>query len=372
LLSSSYKFNIELVFPHLLHEFETLAREFDASSLSGEDAARALVDLALMRKLLDSMVGAAALRVERTKAYGRFRDGAHFYAEALGTTTAEGRGVIDTARKLEKLPLTNSVVRDGGLSPKQAAMIVEACGHNPQAEERLIRTVDQGMVKLRDACIEARAEVEDDHARAKRQQSTRTVRTWTDADGMVAGRFRLPPEIGGKVLTALDNETRRIFRAHKAGEREPMDAYAADALCNLVLGGGAKVDVTMHVVVNHSALVRGATVPGERCEIPGVGPVSVTWARSLLGDAFVTAVITKGTDITTVAHFGRHIPAELQTALIVGGRECEVEGCHHRGYLERDHIEELSRGGPTCLRNLRWLCYIHHRRKTLAARANAP
>jgi hypothetical protein len=120
----------------------------------------------------------------------------------------------------------------------------------------------------------------------------------------------------------------------------------------------------VHVVVDHGALVRGDVTPGERCEIPGVGPVSVQWARQLLGDAFVTAVVKKGTDITTVAHFGRHIPAELQTAMIVGGRECEVEGCHHRGYLERDHTVDHALGGPTAAENLGWLCYVHHLRKS--------
>ena len=41
-------------------------------------------------------------------------------------------------------------------------------------------------------------------------------------------------------------------------------------------------------------MVRGNALPGETCEIPGVGPVNVEWVRSLLGDAFLTAVIKKG------------------------------------------------------------------------------
>ncbi len=77
---------------------------------------------------------------------------------------------------------------------------------------------------------------------------------------------------------------------------------------------------TTHVVVDHEALVRGYALPGERCEIPGVGPVSAEWVRGLLGDAFVTAIVTKGKDITTVGHLGRHIPAELRTALTRTGR----------------------------------------------------
>ncbi len=114
----------------------------------------------------------------------------------------------------------------------------------------------------------------------------------------------------------------------------------------------------------HETLKSGELVDGEVCEIPGVGPVDVNWVREQLGTAFVTAIIKNGKDILTVAHFGRHIPAELQTALLVGGRECDADGCHHRGYLERDHVHEHGKGGPTSYKNMCWLCYRHHRLKT--------
>jgi 5-methylcytosine-specific restriction endonuclease McrA len=52
------------------------------------------------------------------------------------------------------------------------------------------------------------------------------------------------------------------------------------------------------------------------------------------------------------------------TALIVSGRECDVEGCNHRGYLERDHVQDHAKGGPTSFANLGWLCYRHHRLKS--------
>jgi 5-methylcytosine-specific restriction endonuclease McrA len=52
------------------------------------------------------------------------------------------------------------------------------------------------------------------------------------------------------------------------------------------------------------------------------------------------------------------------TALIVSGRECDVEGCNHRGYLERDHLHDHAKGGPTSFANLGWLCYWHHRLKS--------
>jgi hypothetical protein len=161
----------------------------------------------------------------------------------------------------------------------------------------------------------------------------------------------------------------RIFRARKGAEHEPHNAYAADALAEAVLNsaepdGKRDPNATVHVVIDHGALMRGGAVDGEVCEIPGVGPVNVAWVRELLGSAFVTAIIKRGKDILTVAHFGRHIPAELQTALIVSGRECQREGCYNRGYLERDHDQDHAKGGPTAFWNMRWYCSGDHDRKT--------
>ena len=210
----------------------------------------------------------------------------------------------------------------------------------------------------------ARARSEDPDARAARQHSGRRLRIWTANDGMVEGHFRVTPEVGGGLKANIDAETQRIFRARrKSGPHESHEAYAADALDNLLipqpnrsggerLGGedaGDEAESNGHERPHrdrpHRARARNA-LEGEQCEIPGVGPVNVAWVREMLGDAFVTAVIKKGRDITTVAHFGRHIPAHLRTAMIVAGRECCIEGCHARGYLEIDHSEiDHAQGG---------------------------
>jgi hypothetical protein len=193
---------------------------------------------------------------------------------------------------------------------------------------------------------------------------------WTAGDGMIEGHFRLTPEVGGQVKTAIDESVQRIFRSRRAsGPHESHEAYGADALAEHVLtprdAEKAAMNIATHVVIDHAALVRGNVLPGERCEIPGVGPVNVEWVRSMLGEAFVTAIVKKGRDITTVAHFGRHIPAHLRTAMIVGGRECDIEGCHNRGYLELDHSDvDFADGGPAAWWNLDWKCSICHDRKT--------
>jgi hypothetical protein len=225
------------------------------------------------------------------------------------------------------------------------------------------------MVPLKDACLAVRARVEDPVERAARQHASRCLRMWTAADGMVEGRFRLTPEVGGPLKTAIDKQVERTFRARRAtGPHESHEAYAADALAQRFENdpeAKAAITTTVHVVIDHEALVRGNLLRGERCEIPGVGPVNIQWVRSLLGEAFVTAVIKKGRDITTVAHLGRHVPVHLRTAMIAGGRECDVDGCHNRGYLELDHSEiDFAAGGPAAWWNLDWKCSICHDRKT--------
>jgi hypothetical protein len=116
--------------------------------------------------------------------------------------------------------------------------------------------------------------------------------------------------------------------------------------------------------VDLAALRRGSLEPGERCEIPGVGPVPLSVARELFGDCFVKFVIADGIDVRTVVHYGRSIPTHLKTALQFRDRCCVVPGCGRAFGLEYDHIVEFAKGGPTTLANLCRLCRPHHALKT--------
>ena len=109
----------------------------------------------------------------------------------------EARSIVETARRLDDLSATADAMRRGALSSKEAQMIAEVGVLNPAAEKRLLEAADKGMVPLRDACVAARAEVEDQDERSRRQRSIREHRHWIDADGMIAGRYRLAPEAGG-------------------------------------------------------------------------------------------------------------------------------------------------------------------------------
>jgi Domain of unknown function (DUF222) len=352
-------------------ELRSLARDLDADACSGPEALDLVEALGAVRRLADGMVARVAKRVEDTAAYTYHgdRNAAETVERLVGTSIGEAKRVIEVAAHLRSLPGTAAALRAGRLSTRQAELIVAGAADDPSLEAELLLAAEQGTTPLRDAVVGARAAREDQAARRARQHAARSFRTWTNVDGMVEGHFKVTPEIGGAIRARIDQMTRKRFRdARSSGALESQDAYAADAFADAMLGDpseGKAGGYTTHIVIDHEALVRGHARGGETCEIAGVGPVDVDWVRELLGSAFVTAIVKKGRDITTVAHLGRHIPAELRTAMVVSGRECSVAGCHGREYLELDHCEiDYSHGGPTARWNLAWLCSIHHKRKS--------
>ena len=117
--------------------------------------------------------------------------------------------------------------------------------------------------------------------------------------------------------------------------------------------------------VDHEAFTRGWTEPGETCEIAGIGPVPVFVVRKLASDAILKALITDGTDIHSVSHLGRTIPARLRTAIGALYPECVIAGCHVDRHLELDHNTPVCEGGRTELENLAPLCHFHHDDKTI-------
>jgi hypothetical protein len=190
---------------------------------------------------------------------------------------------------------------------------------------------------------------------------------------MVAGRFRLPPEVGVPFVARLDRETDRVHRAaRKRGDTAAREAHAADALLALVKSGGkgrpGRADVVY--VCDLRAAVRGHTHGQELCHVIGGGPVPVDVVRAAAVDAFVKVAVRDGTKIDTIVHYGRHIPALLRTALELGDPErldglvCVEDGCDRRHDLELDHVDPVANDGPTSYENVEARCKRDHWAKT--------
>jgi hypothetical protein len=310
------------------------------------------------------------------------RSAEEWMARTAGVSVGEARKVAETAERLSGLEATAGKLRAGELSLDQVAAIAEAASVSPQAEAELLEAAGREPVRsLRDQArrvvLDSQGSVEERYARQRR---LRSFRHWVDPEGMLAGQFRLTPDAGAAVVRAIGREADRHYRrAYREGRRESAEAYAADALVGLVTGDGllgarSGRGAEVVVMVSHEALRRGFVDAdaGGVCEVLGFGAVPVSRVRELLPDAFLKGVVVEGKRVTKVKHFGRHRPAEVDTALLTqaflakGRVECVVEGCGRTVGIEWDHAEPFAKGGPTSADNLNPMCDYDNQLKARA------
>ncbi len=122
---------------------------------------------------------------------------------------------------------------------------------------------------------------------------------------------------------------------------------------------------TVFLNIDLAPLLRGHLIPGETCEIPGVGPIDLASAQTLLGDATIELILKKGTDICSVVHYGRTVTAAQRRALEARDPVCIVPGCGQTKGLQIDHRRGWAITHTTSLDDLARLCAYHHMLKTL-------
>lgn len=339
----------------------------DASGLSGPDAVRLVEAFSEGERLCAAGRTIAAGRVQRSPEWSAagYRTPAQWMAAHTKVTLSQAITSLETARRLERLPLTRERFVSGKLSEVQAAEITAAAAQHPQSEDVLLEAAEvETVAALRDRCREVRASAHSDEDSCERIRRGRFLRHWTDPDGAVRLNGRFAPDDGSRLVASVQARAERLRNeARRAGQREPADAYAADAIVGFASGDRPPVSV-VHVEVDRAALERGRVEPGERCVIRGVGPVPVAVARRMARDGLVKILERDGVEVTRVAHAGRTIPAHLRTALEARDPSCVVPGCEMRIGLEIDHIVPLADGGITRLDNLARLCRFHHGEKT--------
>jgi uncharacterized protein DUF222 len=350
---------------------ETL-RRLEPLRLPADEAAELVRLGAEVERLGAAAKTLAARAVERSGAWrmNGYRTAAHWMASATGVPVGQAVAVLETGRRLEDLPTTSWAFANGELSEAKVREVASAAAVCPESEKALLEEARTcTATELKEACRRVKATAAPDEAAAyERIHRRRFLRHWTDAEGAFRLEARLTGDSGAKVLAGLAPHRERIFAdARKAGLRESSDVYAADALVAMAAGSGAVKPgprTMVHVRVDHSAFVRGRVVNGEVCEIPGIGPIPVATGRELASDAVLKAFVTKGSDVTSVAHVGRTIAARVRTALEARDPMCVVPGCDIRLGLEIDHIVPFAEGGLSTLANLARLCSFHHYLKT--------
>ncbi len=346
----------------------------DVDVIDGKSAAELVRISEDARRVIDGLRTSAIGRVGTTEAWrvGGSKNSAEWVALHTGIPLYEAHSVVVLASQLRHLPQTVEAMSAGKISTAQAVEVARGATAEPHAEERLLNLAKSSTVRtLRDEASRVIAAATDEASRHKRIHKNRCLKTWTDHDGAFNLKACMTVANGATVMAALKPFQDEIFKAaRKSGNHETPEAYAADALMALCDAKTAsptrptRPNAVINIRVDLNAIKRGHTENGEICEIAGVGPIPVATAIEYLGEAFLKLLVIDGTDIKTVAHMGRHIPAPLRTAVEERDRVCQVPTCDMSVGLEIDHIKPFSEGGPASLENLVRLCKRHHRQKT--------
>jgi hypothetical protein len=347
----------------------------DPECLSGADAQRLYTSVVEVLRLATAAKLSLATRIESSNIWREagHRNAASLIAETEGVGVGQAQSTLETGKALSDAPKTAEALRDGKLSEPQVKELAAAVAVDPGKEHELVDAAQgEPMRALRDRCrkTKARAASADPARTLAAIHADRHLRHWIDDQGAFCLKGRLTPDRGAQFLSVLDAATKdRFEEARKNGDRESMDAYAADALIDLACGDSSnkgRPKTIVNVRVDQEALFNREARGDELSEIDGIGEVPIPVIESLLSDSYLKVLFYHGTEVNRICHPGRYINAPIRTALQNDQPCCVVPGCGSTKFLEIDHIQPVEANGPVKLSNLCRLCSYHHDKKTNA------
>ncbi|MEA2827181.1 MAG: hypothetical protein QOG43_1620, partial [Actinomycetota bacterium] len=300
------------------------------------------------------------------------RSAAHQLARRTGTSVVQAAAVIDTARGLGALPATAAAARRGELSAEQASAIVDAAGADGGVEQELLeaaRRVPLGELRQQCARTKAAAQV-DAEARRRRIHQRRSLRSFTDAEGVWHLHCRNNPEVGARIMAALDSFREAIFRqARGEGRHEPSEAYAADALTEMARHSTGTLDGARDNAVGPAEAPRtiANAEPGTGAEAGPTAPGDATDGTTVNAGATTAGEATAGaggageaTAGATVGEAAERPASPLRPpapARAVGGRpkiivRVDLETLL-RGYATEGEVCEIAGFGPVAVSAVR-------------------
>ena len=351
---------------------EQTARDFEPGVLDLSNVEAAVNAWAAIERVACAAKLRAAARLEDLGL-----DAEATVANASGLSSGQARRQTRLRKRLQNKPKTQEALDKGKLSPTQANAIGEAVDANPDAEQTLLDLAENGTStsELLKECERIKRDALDaDGSLAAKQKQARTLWSSTDALGMTFIGLRLEPLNGSKFMAEVDRRADQIFRkqVRAKGHVDSIEQRRADAVMEIlgsaVNGNGRARGPRTKVLIlaTKEAVDRGYTMPGERCETADGTPLPMAAVDEALldKDTEVQQVTFDEVDVRSISTNKRYIPARIRDALAARGMCCLAPGCGHTKGLQKDHHEDFSKGGPTALLNLGWLCAYHHDLKT--------
>ena len=349
---------------------------------------------------------------------------AHWLSWACGIDTHTAREKVRVARALTELPLLSEALAKGELGySKVRALTRIATSEN---EDDLLNIGLHGTAQHVEKFVRLhrRAKRAEETEQADAQHENRGLTFWHDDDGTVVLHGRFPPEMGARILSALDaamaahaeeqpasgwddeglapKDVPRGTSGHGASSaeavkgadaREPTtgrqgsDTRAspsdvphgtfmrgpsrtvrrADALAWMAErlfepGDAPALSPDRHEVVVHVEADVLADGRAGRCEIEHRTAIAAETARRLCCDAGIVPVVDgPNGEPLNVGRRTRSIPPSVRRALASRDRGCRFPGCSATHRLQGHHVKHWAEGGETSLDNLVLLCPTHHR-----------
>ena len=298
---------------------------------------------------------------------------AHWLNWQCGIGLGAAREKVRVAHALGKLPRIAAAMAEGRVSYAKARELTRVA--DPTNEGYLLNIALCGTASHVEQVVRGyrRALDAQELTREAIQQRDQSFACYTDTDGSLVIRGRLPAEVGALFKKALEAAEDSLpicknvpagtsFDELHRGRKRRVEALAVLAESFLASGaqelcGGDRQQIIVHVdaeTLKHSH--------AGRCELEQGPSIAAETARRLACDASLVAIIEneKGEPLN-VGRKTRTIPPAIRRALNSRDRGCRFPGCSFKRYVDGHHVKHWAQGGETRLTNLVTLCRFHHR-----------
>ena len=349
---------------------------------------------------------------------------AHWLSWACGIDTHTAREKVRVARALTELPLLSEALGKGELGYSKVRALTRIATSENEADLLNIGMHGTAQHVEKFVRLYRRAKRAEETERADAQHENRGLTFWHEDDGTVVLHGRFPPEMGARILGALD----AAMQAHAeeqpaagwddegagpedvprgtsgpgpvaagaatvtdvrdcadAGRKRDAEVFLTDVPRGTFIRGPSRtvrradalawmaervfepgdapaLSPDRHEIVVHVEADVLANGGAGRCEIEHRTAIAAETARRLCCDAGIVPVVDgPNGEPLSVGRRTRSIPPAVRRALSNRDRGCRFPGCLATQRLHGHHVRHWAEGGETSLDNLVLLCPTHHR-----------
>jgi hypothetical protein len=327
---------------------------------------------------------------------------AHWLAWQCGMSPVTAREHVRVARALRGLPRLAAAFDAGRLSYAKVRALTRIAA--PDCEAALLEFALSATASQTERFCQAWRRVDHDEGNPgaePRSEVGQSFQSWTDGEGYLTLKIRMPAEAGAELLVAIDSLAERDARRERAQNKKAEAAHRAvraaggqvdravaercaeDAAVGLAreriaarriaaLGALAEARVTMdrragdpprrEVVVHVDAAVLADDAAAGRAHYEGGPAITGAHARRMLCEATVVVMLEKGREPLAVGRRRRRATTGQRRALLRRDGGCARPGCPETR-IERLHAHHMRHwlfGGRTDLANLVLLCDTDH------------